>query len=52
MKEITFEINSNEEIWDLFDKNLDSVFIHKFVPNEVMEWWKTDLKSEKGIEFK
>lgn len=52
MKELTFEINSNEEIWELFDKDLDSIFIHKFVPNEVIEWWKTDLKTQSGTEFK
>lgn len=52
MNELTFEINSNEEIWELFDKNLNSIFIHKFVPNEVIEWWKTDLKTQNGIEFK
>ncbi len=52
MNELIFEINSNEEIWDLFDKKLDSIFIHKFVPNEVIEWWKTDLKTQNGFEFK
>ncbi|WP_417213198.1 hypothetical protein [Bizionia sp.] len=52
MNELTFEINSNEEIWELFDKELNSIFIHKFVPNEVIQWWKTDLKTQSGIEFK
>ncbi|WP_417237477.1 hypothetical protein [Bizionia paragorgiae] len=52
MNELTFEINSNEEIWELFDKDLNSIFIHKFVPNEVIEWWKTDLKTQNGTEFK
>ena len=52
MNELTFEINSNEEIWELFDKELNTVFIHKFVPNEVIEWWKTDLKTQSGIELK
>ena len=52
MNEITFEINSNEEIWELFDKDLNSIFIHKFVPNEVVGWWKTDLKTQNGTEFK
>jgi|SRR5690554_1183016 len=52
MNELTFEINSNEEIWELFDKELNSIFIHKFVPNEVIKWWKTDLKTQSGIEFK
>ena len=52
MNELTFEINSNEEIWDLFDKKMDSILIHKFVPNEVIEWWKTDLKTQNGVEFK
>ena len=52
MTEITFEINSNEEIWELFDKELNSIFIHKFLPNEVIEWWKTDLKTKKGSKLK
>lgn len=52
MNELTFEINSNEEIWELLDKDLNSIFIHKFVPNEVIEWWKTDLKTQNGTEFK
>ena len=52
MKELTFEINSNSEIWELFDKDVNSIFIHKFLPNEVIEWWKTDLKTQSGIEFK
>lgn len=52
MNVLVFEINSNEEIWELFDKDLNSIFIHKFVPNEVVQWWKTDLKTQSGIEFK
>ena len=52
MNEIIFEINSNEEIWELIDKKLNSIFIHKFLPNEVIEWWKTDLKTQSGIELK
>ena len=49
---LTFEINSNGEIWELFDKKLNSIFIHKFVPNEIIEWWKTDLITQSGTEFK
>lgn len=52
MQELTFEIESNEEIWELFDRNLDSILIHKFVPNEVIKWWNTDLKTQNGTEFK
>lgn len=52
MNELTFEINSNEEIWELFDKDLNIIFIHKFLPNEVIKWWKTDLKTQNGTEFK
>jgi len=51
MNELTFKINSNEEIWELFDKGLNSIFIHKFVPNEVIEWWKTDLRTQTGTKF-
>jgi len=52
MKELTFEINSNVEIWKLFDKSLNSIFIHGFVPNEYVEWWKTDLKINKLKQLK
>jgi len=52
MNELTFEINSNEEIWELFDKKVDSIFIHRFIPNETLEWWKTDFKTGHGKEFK
>jgi hypothetical protein len=52
MTEVTFEINSNQEVWELFDKKLNSIFIHKFNPNQVIEWWKTDLKTKSGTEFK
>jgi len=51
MNEITFKINSNEEIWELFDKEINSIFIHKFAPNENIEWWNTDLKMKNGTEF-
>ena len=52
MNEITFEINSDEEIWEFFDKEINSIFIHKFMPNETIEWWNTDLKTKNGTEFK
>jgi len=52
MQKLTFKVNSNEEIWELFDKELNTIFIHKFIPNEAIEWWKTDLKTQSGIELK
>ena len=52
MNEITFEINSDKEIWELFDKEINTIFIHKFMPNETIEWWNTDLKTKNGTEFK
>ena len=48
MFETTIEINSNDEIWNAFDKELNSIFIHKFHPNNTIEWWKTDLKPKNG----
>ncbi len=48
MKEIVFEIHSNEEIWTLIDKNFNHIFIHKFMPNEAIEWWKTDIRMKNG----
>jgi len=52
MKELAFEINSNEEIWGLFDKSISNIFIHKFWPVEAIHLWKTDLKLENGLELK
>ena len=51
MKNLCFEINSNEEIWSLIDKNLNNIFIHKFMPNERIGWWKTNLKMPNNILF-
>ena len=51
MKNLCFEINSNEEIWSLIDKNIDNIFIHKFMPNERISWWKTSLKMPNDIVF-
>lgn len=45
MQELTFEIESNQEIQGVFDKGLNSISIHKFVPNEVIEWWYFDYAS-------
>ncbi|NMH26480.1 hypothetical protein [Flavobacterium silvaticum] len=44
MNHVLFEIESNLEIWELIDMNFDFIFIHKFNPHEIIEWWKTDLK--------
>lgn len=52
MNEVSFEINSNEEIWDLFDKDLNNIFIHQFNPKESISWWQTDLKIGNGNVFK
>ncbi|RZL36467.1 MAG: hypothetical protein EOO96_06930 [Pedobacter sp.] len=52
MTKITFEINSNEELWSLIDKNLNHILIHKFTPNLAIEWWATDIKMKNGELFK
>ena len=31
---------------------MNHIFLHKFIPNETLQWWKTDLKSKNGIEFR
>lgn len=51
MENLCFEINSNEEIWSLIDKNINNVFIHKFMPNERISWWKTNVKMPNDILF-
>jgi len=52
MREITIEIESNQEIWELFDKDLNNIFIPKFNPHEVIEWWETDLKIKSGVDLR
>ena len=39
METICFEIDSNEEVWNLVDKTIPNIFIHRFNPNYVIEWW-------------
>jgi len=51
MKEIVFNINSNEEIWDLIDKKFNHILIHKFNPNETLEWWNTDIRMKNKVLF-
>ena len=52
MKELTIEIESENELWSLFDKRNDYIFIHRFNPNEVIEWWKSDIKIKPDVGFK
>jgi hypothetical protein len=51
MNEITIEVESNEDIWQVLDKGLEIVFIHKFRPNNYTEWWKTNLETKNGSKF-
>ena len=51
MEKITIEIDSNEEVLKLIDKNINNIFIHKFMPNEVIEWWNTNITTNDGTEF-
>ena len=52
MKEITIEIESQDELWSLFDKMYDYILIHKFNPNENIEWWKSDIKVNQDFDLK
>ncbi|MHC8949735.1 hypothetical protein [Sphingobacterium hungaricum] len=52
MQEIVFEINSDEEIWSLIDKDFDHLYIHKFTPNQAIEWWKTDIRMKNADLYK
>jgi hypothetical protein len=44
MEVIVFEIESNDEIFQLVDKKFEHFFIHKFNPQDTVEWNKADLK--------
>jgi hypothetical protein len=52
VKEITIEIESENELWSLFDKKNDYIFIHRFNPNETIKWWKSDIKIKPDFGFK
>lgn len=51
MKEISFEVESNEELFELLDKTVDNIFIHKFNPNPVSEWWQTEIRAKNGLKL-
>ena len=48
MKSLSFEIDSNQDLWDLVDKSYNHVLIQGFMPFERIEWWKTELKMPNG----
>lgn len=47
MNRISLEIISSQDFLNLFDKRFDHILIHKFTPNQVLEWWETDLRLNK-----
>jgi len=51
MEVVVFEINSNDEIFELVDKRFEDIFIHKFNPHQTIEWWRADLKTA-GLDLK
>jgi len=48
---ITVEIESQEELLGLFDETQEHVFIHQFNPNQVLEWWKSSIRTKNGVEL-
>jgi len=52
MKSLTFEIESNSEIFSLFDKSVKHFFVHKFDPHPVIDWFRADVKLIDGFELK
>ena len=44
MEHIVFDIESNNEIWELIDKRFEHILIHKFNPHDTIEWYEADLK--------
>ncbi|WP_291724701.1 hypothetical protein [Bernardetia sp.] len=51
MREITIEIDSNEEIWRYIDEKLNHIYISNFRPKSSFSWWKTDLKISESQTF-
>lgn len=51
MNEVAFELETNEEIWELIDKQVEYIFIPQFNPATEIRWWKADLKIN-GLELK
>ena len=52
MESITFEIDSNSELKELFDSSVPHIFIHKFTPNETLQWWETNIQTQQNQTFK
>lgn len=50
--QITFEIDSDEDILNFLHQKAHVFFIHKFCPNPVLEWWETEFITQNNIEFK
>jgi len=48
---VVIQIRSNQELLDLIDKRYNNIFIQKFNPHQVIEWWKTSLKIRDGVEL-
>lgn len=52
MEYLRLNINSNEDIWELIDKSVQHNYIHQFQPNELLEWWETEIKLKNGAVLK
>jgi hypothetical protein len=52
VKEITIELESTEELISIFDNTYDYFLIDKFNPNEPIEWFKSDIKTNNDFELK
>jgi len=48
MEYLRIEINSNNDVWRLIDKSLEYNLLLNFRPNEILEWWKTDIHLKQG----
>lgn len=51
MYELTLEMMDNDEFINTVDSTAAYFYIHRFSPNQVIEWWKTDLKCKGGEVF-
>lgn len=49
METICFEIESNEEVWDLIDKTIGNIFLDRFSPHDVLEWWNSSVSIHDGV---
>ncbi len=46
MESISFQVESNEELWEIVDKSVPYIFLHRFNPHQSIEWFNGSVSVE------